>query len=556
MKRQKTPVGGKLVDRVLEGQAKEKALQEAKKLPSLIIDRETAVQLEMLATGVLSPHQGFIGKNDYQSVLDRGRLANGIPWTLPTTFSPLGSENEKVALGLQKGEKVALRDKDETLIGLFHFEERFKQDKDERAQKLFGTKDRAHPGVDHIYRNMGDTLLSGPIDLVERQDWGPFEKYRLPPKEAWKLFDERKWGTVVAFQTANPIHRGHEYLQKCALEIYDGLFINPIVETTRRAYFRNEFRLKGYEAAVDNYYPKDRVMLAALRVTMNYAGPKEAILHALIRRNFGCTHFIVGRDHAGFRNFYDPYASQRIFDDYDSEELGIEPVFFQESFFCTRCGNMGSSKTCPHGREYHITMSGTAIQDIIRYGYVPPKEVMRPEVTQIASQGIQPKGVGPDGKALKGPGETVKGLFPYYLTHYRLGGYSRKEKLDPAKMTLQDLETSLSDARENASRIYEDIYNEFIHFFDVSRNVTVRQKAEALAEALRMQEDLVKTLEEKIQIAEDKVKDPFMYQDKEEAKKELEVAKRILSEIGKPLSNPEVLKERIWNPMNYTDYSI
>ena len=557
MKTVQTPVGGKLVYRVLTDQDKEKAIKEAKKLPSLAIDRETAIQLEMLATGVLSPHEGFVGKEDYQSILDRGRLANGIPWTLPPTFSPIGEANEKVASGLQKGEEVALYDKEGLLIAVFHFKERFKQDKDERAQKLFGTKDKVHPGVDNIYRNMGEHLLAGPVDLVERQHWGPFEKYRLEPKDAWTLFqEERKWKTVVAFQTANPIHRGHEYLQKCALEILDGLFINPIVETTRRAYFRNEFRLKAYEAAVDNYYPKDRVVLAALRVTMNYAGPKEAILHALIRRNFGCTHFIVGRDHAGFRNFYDPYASQTIFDTYDAEELGIAPVFFQESFFCTRCGNMASSKTCPHGREFQISMSGTGIQDIIRYGYVPPKEIMRPEVTQIASQGIQPKGVGPDGKALKGPGDTVKGLFPFYVSHYRLGGYPRKEKLDPAKMTMQDLETALLDARENASRIYDDIYNEMTQFFDVSRNITARQKTEALTEAIRRQADLVKTLEEKIQIAEEKVKDPFMYQDKEEAKKELEVARRILDEIGKPIAHPEQLKERIWNPMNYTDYNI
>ncbi len=556
MKKVQTPVGGKLVDRLLRGDAKEKAIQEAKNLPALIIDREIAIQLEMIATGVLSPHEGFVGKADYQSILDRGRLADGTPWTLPPTFSPVGAENEKVASGLQKGEKVALREKDGTLIAIFHFKERFKQDKEERAQKLFGTKDKAHPGVDNIYRNMGEELLAGPIDLVDRQNWGPFEKYRIPPAETWKLFETLKWKTVVAFQTANPIHRGHEYLQKCALEILDGLFINPIVETTRRAYFRNEFRLKAYEAAIDNYYPKDRVVLAALRVTMNYAGPKEAILHALIRRNFGCTHFIVGRDHAGFRDFYDPYASQHIFDDYDPEELGIAPLFFQESFFCTRCGNMASSKTCPHGREFQISMSGTGIQDIIRYGYVPPKEIMRPEVTQIASQGIQPKGVGLDGKALKGPGDTVKGLFPFYVSHYRLGGYPRKEKIDPAKMTLHDLETALLDARENASRIYEDIYDEFTHFFDVSRNVTAKQKAEALAEAIRMQEGLVKTLEEKIQIAEETVKDPFMYQDKEEAKRELEVAKRILSEIGKPLPHPDALKERVWNPFDYTDYSI
>lgn len=556
MEKGKTPVGGKLVRRVLDGEAKEKAVQKAKKLPVLRIDRETAIQLEMLATGVLSPHEGFVSQADYQSILDKGRLANGIPWTLPPTFSPVGAENEKVASGLKPGEEVALQDKEGSLVAIFHFKARFKQNKDERAEKLFGTKDQVHPGVSNIYRNMGEVLLAGPVDLVERQNWGPFEKYRLEPKEAWALFEKLGWKTVVAFQTANPIHRGHEYLQKCALEILDGLFINPIVETTRRAYFRNEFRLKAYEAAIDNYYPRDRVVLAALRVTMNYAGPKEAILHALIRRNFGCTHFIIGRDHAGFRNFYDPYASQKIFDTYDPEELGIQPVFFQESFYCARCGNMASSKTCPHGKEFRISMSGTGIQDIIRYGYVPPKEIMRPEVTQIASQGIQPKGVGPDGKALKGPGDTVNGLFPFYVSHYRLGGYPRKERLDPAKMTLQDLETALLDARENASRIYDDIYNEMTHFFDVSRNITARQKAEALAEAIRRQEDLVKTLEEKIKIAEEKVKDPFMYQDKEEAKRELEVAKRILEEIGKPIAHPEQLKERVWNPMDYTDYNI
>jgi len=556
MKKQHTPVGGKLTYRVLDDAAKEKAKQESQKLPSLVIDRETAIQIEMLTTGVLSPHEGFVGQKDYQSILDQGRLANGTPWTLPPTFSPVGEENEKVLKGLQKGEKVALRDKTGELIAVFHFEERFRQNKDERAEKLFGTKDQVHPGVSNIYRNMGEDLLAGPVDLVYRQDWGPFEKYRLEPKDAWKLFEKRNWKTVVAFQTANPIHRGHEYLQKCALEILDGLYINPIVETTRRAYFRNEFRLKAYEAALDNYYPKDRVVLAALRVTMNYAGPKEAILHALIRRNFGCTHFIVGRDHAGFRNFYDPYASQRIFDDYGEEELGIKPVFFQESFYCSRCGNMASQKTCPHGKEFTISMSGTGIQDIIRYGYVPPKEIMRPEVTQIASQGIQPKGVGPDGKALKAPGDTVKGLFPYYLTHHRLGGYPRKEPLDPKAMTLLDLEAALLDARENAGRIYDDIYNEITHFFDVSRNITVRQKAEALSEAIERQEDLVKTLEEKIKVAEEKVKDPFMYQDKQEAQKELEIAKRILDDIGKPIEHPDKLKERFWNPMEYTDYSI
>ena len=194
--------------------------------------------------------------------------------------------------------------------------------------------------------------MAGPIDLLERTHWGPFEKYRLEPRDAWRLFhEERGWRTVVAFQTANPLHRGHEHLQKCALEIHDGLFIHPVVETTRRAYFRNEFRIKAYEVALREYFPADRVALAPLRITMQYAGPREAIIHAVIRRNFGCTHFIVGRDHAGFGDFFDPYASQRIFSEYGPEELGIEPIFFRESFYCTRCGSVASEKTCPHGRE-------------------------------------------------------------------------------------------------------------------------------------------------------------------------------------------------------------
>ena len=191
---------------------------------------------------------------------------------------------------------------------------------------------------------------------------------------------------MVAFQTANQLHRGHEHLQKCALEIFDGLFIHPVVETTRRAYFRNEFRIHAYEVALREYFPADRVAMAPLRITMQYAGPREAILHALIRRNFGCTHFIVGRDHAGFGNFYDPYAAQKIFSDYGRDELGIEPIFFRESFYCTRCGAVASEKTCPHGREHHITMSGTGVQDILRYGFLPPKEVLRPEVGQVILQ--------------------------------------------------------------------------------------------------------------------------------------------------------------------------
>ncbi|MGH9798271.1 MAG: sulfate adenylyltransferase, partial [Candidatus Polarisedimenticolia bacterium] len=463
-----SPVGGRLVDRVLTGAARDAAKTLAGRLPKLTLTLDQVVTLEMIATGVLSPFEGYPGSADYRSILDRGRLADGTPWTLPPTLAPGDDESRRVVDRVREGEAIALVDPAGTPVALLHVQEKYGFDRTERAQKLFGTTERRHPGVDAIFRRLGEVSLAGTIDLLEKTHWGPFEQYRLEPKDAWRLFhEERGWKTVVAFQTANPLHRGHEYLQKCALEIFDGLFIHPVVETTRRAYFRNEFRIKAYEIALREYFPADRVAMAPLRITMQYAGPREAILHALIRRNFGCTQFIVGRDHAGFGNYYDPYASQKIFSDYSREELGIEPLFFRESFYCTRCGAVASEKTCPHGRDQHITMSGTGVQDILRFGYLPPKEVLRPEVGQVILQGIQPKGVGADGAAIKPVGETVKGLFPSYLTHHRLGGTKRARPLDPKTLTVADLQAALRDTRENASRVYDRVYESFAALFDL-----------------------------------------------------------------------------------------
>ncbi len=550
------PHGGKLIQRVLETKQVESALRAARTLPYLTVGREAIVNMEMIATGVLSPLEGFMGPKDYQSVLDRGRLANGLPWTMPITFAPSTHGREQAIENLRDGQEVALLDEEtREPVAILHLEDIFNCDKEERARKVFGTTDRKHPGVDHIYRNMGNLLLSGKIDLLRRTHWGPFEKYRLEPKETWRIFyEERKWETVVAFQTANPLHRGHEYLQKCALELYDGLFIHPIVETTRKAYFRNEFRIMAYEAALDTYYPKDRVVLAPLRVTMNYAGPREAILHAIIRKNCGCTHLILGRDHAGFGKLYAPYAAQEIFKNYSPEEIGITPIFFKETFYCSRCSSMATEKTCPHGPEFHITMSGTGVQDILRYGYLPPKEVLRPEVGQIIIQGIQPKGVDEEGQAIRPPADTVRGLFPSYVTHHRLGGAEREEPLDPATLTVRDIETALTDVRENAAQIYSDISEAIAHRFDTSRALENRQRSEALGEALKRQERLIEILEEKVEIAPETVPDPFMYQNKDEARKELEVARRIYKEIQKPL-DPEEFRHRIWNPMEYDKYT-
>ena len=548
-----TPVGGRLVDRVVTGAARDAAEALAGRLPKIRLTLDQIVMVEMIATGVLSPHEGFTGSADYRSILDRGRLADGTPWTLPLTLAPNDDEARRVVDKAREGDALTLADEAGEPIAILHLREKYAFDKTDRAVKLFGKADRRHPGVDAIFRRLGEVSVAGPIDLLERTHWGPFEKYRLEPRDAWRLFhEERGWRTVVAFQTANPLHRGHEHLQKCALEIYDGLFIHPVVETTRRAYFRNEFRIKAYEVALREYFPADRVALAPLRITMQYAGPREAIIHALIRRNFGCTHFIVGRDHAGFGDFFDPYASQRIFSEYGREELGIEPIFFRESFYCTRCGSVASEKTCPHGREHHITMSGTGVQDILRYGYLPPKEVLRPEVGQVILQGIQPKGVGPDGGAIRPVGDTIKGLFPSYLTHARLGGERRPQPLDPRTLTRRDLEAALRDARENGSRIYERVYEQFASLFDLERTLDLRIAEETRQKAIAIQKELIAALEEKLAVASPSVDDSYMYQDRAEVERELAVARVILADLERGEGADHAA--RVWNQRPYEEY--
>ncbi|MBI2874337.1 MAG: sulfate adenylyltransferase [Firmicutes bacterium] len=597
------PHGGRLIDRRLRGAALESARQEAATLPALVIDQDQVVTLEMIATGVLSPLEGFMGEDNYRSVLHEKRLASGLPWTIPMTLAPAGELNRAVTARLGRGDRVALADQSGHRWAVLTVTEKFTYDRDERAVQVFATDERRHPGVDYIHRRMGDTCLAGPIDLLERPDWGPFEKYRLEPVDTRRVFfEERGWRTVVGFQTANPLHRGHEYLQKCALEIIDGLFIHPIVETTRKAYFRNEYRIEAYKAALDNYYPADRVVLAPLRVTMTYAGPREAILHAIVRKNFGCTHFIVGRDHAGFGGYYDKYAAWRIFDEYDQAELGIQPLFFRDSFYCTRCGTVATEKTCPHGEEYHLTMSGTGVQDILRYGYLPPKEILRPEVGQVIIQGIQPKGTDADGagdiagsatapaaatgvagitgaaggtggsnsttdangsvstvstgdgQAIKPVADTIKGLFPYYLTHHRLGGKRRRRRLDPAELTMRDLEAALAEGRERAGEVYQEVFEAVAGLFDIARAADRGGRIAALREALRRQKELITALEEKVRVAQEEVPDPFMFQDRPEAQRELDSAREIAREIAGLAERDPDFKARVWNPMPYEEY--
>lgn len=550
-----TPHGGKLVYSVASGDELEHWLEKAKRLPKIMVDLEAVITIEMIATGVLSPNDGFMNEKDYKSVLKHGRLANGIIWPVPLSFAPIGRRNEEVIKSLSLGDEVILVDEQETPIAVLTIEDIFAYDKEERARHLFGTTDRNHPGVDSIYRRMGDTALAGPIKLLKRADWGPFEKLRMEPKDTWKLFyEEKRFQSVGGFITgANPLHRGHEYIHKNALEELDGLFIQPLVEMAKREYTRHEFRMLAYRTVIDEYYPKDRTILAPLRVTYIFAGPREAVLHALIMKNYGCTHALIGRDHAGIGDYYDKYASHKIFEEFTPEDLGIDVRLFYEVFYCTRCNSPATQQTCPHDDRYRINISGTGIREMLRHGFLPPKEIVRPESARIAMQGVQPKGTDENNEATLPVGKTIKSIFPHYLKYRRLGGAERTNELKMEQLTIDDLEAAILDVRENADKIYREIFEEFSYAADLNRNAQPRWKTVARKAMQKQQAIVISDLEEKVKQAPETASDEFMYQDKKEAEKELAVAKQILEQIPQALEE-EDLKYRIWNPLPYHRY--
>lgn len=549
------PHGGELVDAVLKDKALEAAIQKSKDLPKIMIDLEAVITLEMIATGVLSPNKGFMDEANYKSVLSKGRLENGLIWPVPLSFAPTGERNKEVLATLAVGDEVVLIDEEKNPIAILTLNDIFSYDRSYRASKLFGTTDRNHPGVDAIYRRMGDIALGGPIQLLSRVDWGPFEKLRLEPKDTWKMFyEEKKFRSVAGFITgANPLHRGHEYIHKNALEEIDGLLIQPLVEMAKREYTRHEFRMLSYRSVLDTYYPKERAILSPLRVTYIFAGPRETVLHALIMKNYGCTHALIGRDHAGIGEFYDKYASHTIFDEFDPKELGIDIRLFHEVFYCTRCNNPASSQSCPHDEKYRINISGTGIREMLRHGIMPPKEIVRPESARIAMQGIQPKGLDDQEISISPVGKTIKAMFPFYLKQYALGGRDRNQPLKIEALTNDDLEMVNKDVRLNADRIYRDVFETYSKLGDINRDLQPLWVTKAEEAARAQQEMVIQDLKEKVEQASKTASDEFMYQDKEEAKKELKVAEMILKEMPKPIRNKD-LEYRTWNLLPYKRY--
>ncbi|MCQ4574473.1 MAG: sulfate adenylyltransferase [Candidatus Brocadiales bacterium] len=375
------PHGGRLVDGIVRGAARAEMLDRAtKEMKRLRLASQEIYDVELIATGAFSPLEGFMCREDYNSVVDTMRLENGTVWTIPIVLTA----SEKEAGNFKEGMDLALEDETGTVLAVLHLQEKFQYDKAKEALEVYGTSDDKHPGVNRLYNN-GDVLLGGKISVLNRPKHNDFIKYRLDPADTREFFRKKGWRRVVGFQTRNPVHRAHEYIQKCALETVDAMLLHPLVGETKEGDIPAEIRMACYEVLLEKYYPKDRVALSVFPAAMRYAGPREAIFHALVRKNYGCSHFIVGRDHAGVGNYYGSFDAHYIFDEFDREDIGIVPLFFDYTFYCRSCYGMASFKTCPHDSKRHVALSGTEVRRILAEGHAPPSSFTRPEIAKILS---------------------------------------------------------------------------------------------------------------------------------------------------------------------------
>lgn len=380
------PHGGHLVNRLVTGDRRDALLDKARSLPTIQLDERAQSDVEMIAVGAFSPLRGFLGAADYRAVVEHMRLANGLPWSIPVTLQVSRAQ----AGTLKEGTEVALVDERNTVLAILALADRYLPNRAEEVQKVYGTSETAHPGVAAVLDG-GDAYLGGEIQVLNRPGTVAFPAYHRDPAQTRALFRERGWRTVVGFQTRNPIHRAHEYITKCALEIVDGLLLHPLVGKTKSDDIPADVRMHCYEVLMQHHYPQDRVVLSVYPAAMRYGGPREAIFHALARKNYGCTHFIVGRDHAGVGNYYGTYDAQKIFAEFTPEELGIQPLKFENAFFSKVTGQMATAKTAPGGPETQVNLSGTKVREMLSNGELPPPEFSRPEVAKILIEAMKRK---------------------------------------------------------------------------------------------------------------------------------------------------------------------
>lgn len=376
-----SPHGGKLINRIATGEERKELLKKAASLYQVNISLRELCDAELIACGAFSPLSDFMVREDHVEVLENMRLKSGVLWPLPVTLS---IDRER-ASEIKEGQEVSLN-YEGNIIAVLSVEEKYAYDKSIEAKSVFKTIDVSHPGVAALYKQ-GDVYLGGKLTLLNSPLHDAFEE-ALKPEESRRLFELRNWNKVVAFQTRNPIHRAHEYLLKCALEISDGIFIHPLVGHTKEDDVPSEVRMRCYRALIENYFPVGRVILSPFPVAMRYAGPREAVFHAIVRKNYGCTHIIIGRDHAGVGRFYGPFDAQKIFSEFKSEEIGIAPIFFDNAFYCYRCESMATYKTCPHQDQDRLILSGTKVREILKRGEKLPREFTRPEVAELLHKWI------------------------------------------------------------------------------------------------------------------------------------------------------------------------